>query len=105
MTYAETPKRYFDLTIEAVSPSTDIWLADTDGHLVQKESGILQTSVLPGRYVVEFTLGGPTYPIDLNQDQRFTEPQLRAGPSCPRPNVRLLDDDWDPETEIKNGDT
>ena len=94
MNNAESLKSYFDLTIETSSPDTDIWLADTDGHLVQKETGVLQTSVLPGNYVVEFQLGGTTYPIKLNQNQRHTEAQLRAGPSCPRPTVKLLDDDW-----------
>ena len=94
MKTAESTKKYFDLTIQTSSPNTDIWLADDDGHLVQKETGELQTSVLPGRYVVEFQLGGTTYPISLDKNQHYTESEIRAGPSCRRPKVRLLDDDW-----------
>lgn len=90
----ESAKKYFDLTIEASSQDTDIWLAGDDGHLVQKETGVLRTSVLPGQYVVDFKLGGQTYPISLDQNLRFTESQIRAGPTCPRPEVVLLDDDW-----------
>jgi len=98
MNGAECSQSYFDLVIEASSPDTDIWLADTNGHLVQKETGLLQTSVLPGEYVVEFRLGGTTYPIQLNQNQQYTEAQLRASPSCPRPKVVFLDDGWSEDT-------
>ena len=98
MKSAESLKKYFELLIEASSLDTDIWLADTDGHLVQKESGVLQTSVLPGEYVVEFRLGGTTYPISLTENRHYTEAQLRAGPSCPRPKVKLLDSDLAEET-------
>jgi len=97
MKIVESNSKYYDLTIEASSPDTDIWLAGDDGHLVQKETGVLRTSVLPGQYVVEFKLGGTTYPISLDKNQRYTESQIRAGPACPRPEVRLLDDDWDRE--------
>ncbi len=97
MKTAESAKKYFDLTIVASSPNTGIWLADDDGHLVQKEVGELRTSVLPGKYVVEFQLGGTTYPISLDKNQSYSESQIRAGASCPRPKVRLLDDDWGEE--------
>jgi hypothetical protein len=49
-------RRYHRLCINA-SPRTDIWLADDAGHLVQKERGVLDTSLLRGDYVVEFDLG------------------------------------------------
>jgi len=50
---------YHDLVIVATSRTTDIWLADDGGHLVQKEIGTLRTSLLPGYYTVEFGLGNP----------------------------------------------
>jgi hypothetical protein len=62
-------RRYHRLIIKA-SPQTDIWRADDDGHLVQKERGALDTSLLPGDYVVGFGLGTETYPIHLREGQR-----------------------------------
>jgi repressor LexA len=79
---------YHRLVIRA-SPRTDIWLADDNGHLVQKERGILDTSLLPGHYVVEFGLGTQTYPIHLSKDSEYSQAGIQAGPSCPRPKVNL----------------
>jgi len=76
---------YRKLVIVASSPTTDIWLGDNEGHFVQKENGCLETSVMEGRYTVEFGLGTLTYPIHLTEDARYTEAQLCKGPSCPRP--------------------
>lgn len=78
-------KNYRHLVIEASSPETDIWLGDDEGHLVQKAAGTLDTHVLEGDYTVEFGLGTTTYPIHLKGDIRYTEVQIRKGPSCPRP--------------------
>jgi repressor LexA len=79
---------YHRLIIRA-SPRTDIWLADDDGHLVQKERGTLDTSLLPGHYVVEFGLRNQTYPIHLVNDSEYSEAEIQAGPSCPRPKVKV----------------
>lgn len=80
--------RYHRLIIKA-SPGTDIWLADDDGHLVQKECGTLDTNLLPGNYVVEFGLGTQTYPIHLWKDSEYSQAEIQSGPSCPRPRVKL----------------
>lgn len=80
---------YFDLVIVATSPATSIWLGDDAGHLVQKEVGELRTSLLPGDYVVEFELGTPTYPIHLGKASQYTQAELEAGPTCPRPSLKL----------------
>jgi hypothetical protein len=82
---------YFDLVIVAESPSTEIWLADDAGHLVQKEVGELRTGLLPGDYVVEFGLGTTCYPIRLRADTRSTQHELQAGPSCERPVPQIPD--------------
>lgn len=76
---------YRHLIVIASSPKTDIWLADDQGHLVQKETGTLDTVVETGHYTVEFGLGNITYPIRLNRNRRYTETRLKCGPSCPRP--------------------
>jgi hypothetical protein len=65
-------RRYHRLIIKA-SPRTDIWLADDGGHLVQKERGVLDTSLLPGNYVVEFGLGSQTYPIHLRKESEYSQ--------------------------------
>ncbi len=82
-------ERLYRRLIITASPRTDIWLADDDGHLVQKERGTLDTSLLPGHYVVEFGLGTQTYPIHLVRDSEYSQAEIQAGPSCPRPTVKL----------------
>jgi len=79
---------YRKLIITASSPITDIWLGDDDCHLVQKETGTLETSIMEGRYTVEFGLGTPKYPIHVTQDVRYTEAQLREGFHIPSANSR-----------------
>lgn len=76
---------YYELIIEAEARATEIWLGDNQGHFVQNETGLLHTRLLPGHYTVEFGLGSTMYPIDLMSASRYTEAELRAGPSCSRP--------------------
>lgn len=59
---------YHKLTIKAVDPKTDIWLADEDGNLVQQEDGEMKTSILPGTYFVHFGLKSEGIKIDLQED-------------------------------------
>ena len=89
MSKAEVEPVYYELVIVAASPTTDIWLGDDDGHLVQKEIGTLETSLLPGDYTVEFTLGTTPYPIHLARSSRYTQAELVAGPTCSRPIPKL----------------
>jgi hypothetical protein len=75
---------YYDLVVVAESPDTEIWLGDDEGYFVQKATGILSSSLLPGMYIVEFGLGTPQYEIDLSAASHYTERQLTAGASTPR---------------------
>jgi hypothetical protein len=75
---------YYDLVIVAESPDTEIWLGDDEGYFVQRETGTLSSSLLPGMYIVEFGLGTPQYEIDLSADSHYTERQVTAGASMPR---------------------
>jgi hypothetical protein len=84
MTNSETQAVYYELVVEATCQTTEIWLGDDYGHFVQKGSGVLETSLLPGKYTVEFGLGSPCYPISLTGPSRYTQLQLEAEPSCPR---------------------
>ncbi len=88
--HAEAQAVYYDLTIVAASPTTDIWFGDDHGHLVQKEIGTLATSLRPGDYTVEFGLGSTVYPIRLTKSSRYTQQELATGPTCPRPVPSLL---------------
>ena len=85
MSNAESEPVYHNLTIVAASSATEIWLGDDGGHLVQKEIGTLETSLLPGDYTVEFGLGTSPYPIHLAKSRRYTQAELAAGPTCSRP--------------------
>jgi hypothetical protein len=89
MSNAEIDPVYYDLVIVAISPTTEIWLGDDDGHLVQREIGTLKTSLLPGDYTVEFGLGSSPYPIHLARASRYTQAGLAAGPTCVRPMPKL----------------
>jgi hypothetical protein len=86
----KTKPVYHRLVIVGSSPTTEIWLGDDAGHLVQMEVGKLRTDLLPGEYVVAFGLGAPTYPIHLIKASHYTQTQLEVGPTCPRPVPRLL---------------
>lgn len=89
MSITEAKPLYYELVIIAASPATEIWLGDDDGHFVQKETGTLRTSLLPGHYTVEFGLGFPPYPIYLVKASRYTQAELAAGPTCSRPIPKL----------------
>lgn len=41
----ETAPVYYELIVEAASQSTEIWLGDNEGHFVQKETGLLRSSL------------------------------------------------------------
>jgi hypothetical protein len=75
---------YYDLVIVAESPDTEIWLGDHEGYFVQRETGTLSSSLLPGMYIVAFGLGTPQYEIDLSADSHYTERKLTAGESTPQ---------------------
>ncbi len=89
----KTAPVHYELVIEAASQSTEIWLGDKEGHFVQKDIGLLRSGLLPGDYTVEFGLGSSTYPISLRQASRYTEAEITAGPSCPRPVPNLLQEE------------
>ena len=89
MSNAERERVYYNLIIVAASPATEIWLGDGGGHLVQKEIGTLETSLLPGEYTVEFGLGTSPYPIHLAKSSRYTQAELAAGPTCSCPVPKL----------------
>jgi hypothetical protein len=81
---------YYDLVIVAESPDTEIWLGDDAGYFVQRETGTLSSSLLPGMCLVEFGLGTPQYEIDLSAASHYTERQLTAGASTPRRMPKFL---------------
>jgi hypothetical protein len=82
--------KYKSLIISATSPETDIWLADDEGFLVQKETGTLDTSILPGRYFVQFGDAKLGYWIDLQQELVLTEEDLCRSQTPSKPNVPKL---------------
>jgi hypothetical protein len=65
--------KYKSLVITADDPATDLWLSDNEGNLVQKEIGIMDTSVLPGFYFISFGLKSEKRPITLSQDMKITQ--------------------------------
>ena len=91
MSNSETQTVYHKLVIEANTQTTDIWLGDNVGYLVQKATGMLQTSLLPGDYIVEFGLGTTCYPISLTEPSQYKQLELEVGPSCHRsiPTIQL----------------
>jgi hypothetical protein len=83
------------LTVQASEPATEIWLIDINGHLVQTETGSLDTHLLCGDYAVEFGLGTTQYPIYLQTDSTFTEAELKQGPTCHYRITDLEEEDAD----------
>jgi hypothetical protein len=72
-----------ELVIVADSADTQIWLGNDHGHLIQKATGTLKASLVPGDYTVEFGLGAFPYPIRLEQKSRYTESELVANYGSP----------------------
>lgn len=74
-------KTYFDLTIIAADPKTDIWVGDDEevSGLVQKETGEMKASLLMGHYKVRFGLTGKDYDFYLDRPLVLNEGDLIAG--------------------------
>lgn len=80
-------KTYYQLAIQAVTPETEIWLGDDLGFLVKKSNGLMLIGLLAGDYMVEFSLGGTSYPITLAANAQLSQDSLQLGPTCIRPAV------------------
>ena len=80
-------RTYHQLTIQADTPATEIWLGDDIGFLVKKANGLMVIGLVPGNYMVEFVLGGTSYPITLAADAQLSQASLQLGPTCIRPAV------------------
>ena len=96
---------YHELVIE-LDKKTDIWLSCEDGHLVQKENGVLNTSVLAGcYYAIIGTLkkNCAAHFIVLNRDMHFTKDSLKNCELRPLPLPRFRDEEECEEPQIVNG--
>ncbi len=58
---------HVELKVVAKRKDTEIWLGDDEGHFVAKGVGTLEEMLLPGDYVVSFTLQGKKIPIKLKR--------------------------------------
>jgi hypothetical protein len=65
------------LYVEAPGLDTEIWVGDEEGNFVQKEMGVLDTKLLPGKYTVQFGLGTTIYDIDLQEDIELDPESIR----------------------------
>jgi hypothetical protein len=60
-------KTYHRLVLKGPE-NVDIWLSDPEGFLVQKETGRMDTSLLPGNYYVQLGLDGEKAPLRLDRN-------------------------------------
>ena len=81
---ADRKREACELVIVADSPDTDIWLGNDHGHLIQRATGTLTASLVPGEYTVEFGLGSFPYPIRLEQASQYRQAELVANYGNPR---------------------
>jgi hypothetical protein len=72
-----------ELVITADLPTTEIWLGNDHGHLIERATGTLEARLVPGEYTVEFGLGSFPYPIRLEQPSRYGESELVANYGSP----------------------
>ena len=85
---------YYELTINAAEPETEIWLIDENGHPVQKGIGTLSTHVLGGTYFIAFGLKARRCcSISLDTSVLTSQAELEASGTCPRPTVRFPGDE------------
>lgn len=66
-------KKYHSFIAVAEDIHTEIYLADDWGNLVQKEVGLMNTSLLPGKYKVHFGLHGKPIPFTLPDTKHVFE--------------------------------
>ena len=81
--------------IVSAQPKTLIWLVDDRWHPVESATGLMNTSVLRGRYYIELGATGRkgvAYPIELHSDLRVTQAELENGPACER-QLPIFDDE------------
>jgi hypothetical protein len=57
----------------AVDPKTIIYVADEEDNLVQQETGYMDTSLVPGRYLIYFGIKSKPRKIDLINDIKIEE--------------------------------
>jgi hypothetical protein len=81
----KAPRSGCDLVIFADAPDTEIWLGNDHGHLIQRATGTLKASLVPGDYTVEFGLGSFPYPIRLEQSTHYRQAELVSNYGNPRP--------------------
>jgi hypothetical protein len=96
MNSADQKRDYYRLDVTGSHPKTDIWLVDDQWHLVQKATGVLRTSVLTGRYFIEFgpaRRDGVAHPIELTGDLRRTQQELEADKNCPRQPPQFIEEE------------
>jgi len=79
--------KYKKLVILAQHTCTDIWLADDEGFLVQKETGEMKTSLLPGNYFVQFGESSLGFPFELREDLELSEEELCCSQTPSKPNL------------------
>jgi hypothetical protein len=77
----EKDQVFCKLTIDAGVSDIEIWIGDDKGNFVQKGVGFLETSLLPGKYTVEFGLGNPKHIVELTKDTvvRYDNRQTTGG--------------------------
>jgi hypothetical protein len=73
MRYEHEVDQYKVLQVSAKKPTTEIYLADEQGNLVQKEVGEMLASVAPGVYFVHFGKKGEKRRVDLVKDTAIQE--------------------------------
>jgi len=66
---------YYKLLVTA-PVGMEIWIGDEHGNFVQKEEHILDTSLRPGKYTVQFGLKEPQYPINLQDNLKISYEEL-----------------------------
>lgn len=64
---------YKSLQITAFDPKTIIYVADEGDNLVQQETGYMNTSLVPGRYLIYFGIKSKPRKINLVNDLKIEE--------------------------------
>jgi len=75
--FSKRCQTYYELKIIAKDEETEIWVADSENNFVQKEKGMMHTSLLGGFYnVVIGKLGGEKKELKLFENIEITEDEL-----------------------------
>lgn len=83
------PKNHYKHLILQGTASSEFWIGDLTGSLVQYGKERIDTRLLDGNYVISLSSNGPTYLLKLYATTHLSVEDILKLPIVPRPVFKL----------------